>query len=302
MKKTLIALAVLVASGAAMAQSSVTLYGVADIAVSKTTSQKTMFSANSLANNGNSRLGFKGVEDLGGGLKASFNFESAVNLANGATDANTYQRAAFAALSGNFGELYAGRRLSPSFYAVAKYELTGTANYSAIAGKFGYGGDLRNNAFIGYNTPEMSGFKVMIGTRLSGNQAAPLGAKTELAATYSNGPLAVGFGYDKTSNAPVSGSWKSLGASYDFGQFIVAASYQDPVGVKKGYSIGGTAKLGANSLTLDIARDTGSAVKSTDYVLEAKEPLSKRTFLYQVYYRAGLTSTNTVGAGLRHNF
>lgn len=299
MKKTLIALAVLAASGAAMAQSSVTLYGVADIAVQKTTGLKFAAAANSTLNNGNSRIGFKGVEDLGGGLKASFNFEGAVNLANGATDASTYQRAAFVALSGGFGELYAGRRLSPHFYAIANYELTGTANYSAEGNTFGFGGSTRNDAFIGYTTPNLSGFKATVGTRLAGNQPAGLGAKTELNALYNNGPLALGLGYDRTSGGSNN---KSFGGSYDLGQFIVAASYQDPAGAKKGFTIGGTAKLGANSVTLDIARDTGSAVKYTNYVLEAKEPLSKRTFLYQVYYRDGLNKKNSIAAGLRHNF
>ena len=77
MKKSLIALAVLVASGAAMAQSSVTLYGVIDLGVGKLGSpkgaaQKEKFSMQSsgLVNNGVSRIGFRGVEDLGGGLKA----------------------------------------------------------------------------------------------------------------------------------------------------------------------------------------------------------------------------------------
>ena len=110
MKKTLIALAAVAATGAAFAQSSVTLYGVADIGLAKTNkaglgygNDSLQATANGTLNNGNSRLGVRGVEDLGGGLKASFNFEQGINLANGATDAVTWQRAAFAALSGNFG-------------------------------------------------------------------------------------------------------------------------------------------------------------------------------------------------------
>lgn len=304
MKKTLIALAVLAASGAAMAQSSVTLYGVADLSVGKIHGAKVAAHANDSLNNGNSRLGFKGVEDLGGGLKVSFNIEGAVNLADGSTQASTYQRAAWLQLDGGFGSLRAGRSLSPHYYAIANYELTGTANYSAEGIVFGSGGATRNSAEVAYSTPNMSGFKGTLATILSGNNGGH--AKTELAATYNNGPLALGFGYDKTS-----GSEKnlSLGGSYDLGQFIVAASYQDPAGAKKGFTIGGTVKLGANTVTLDIARDTGSAVKSTDYVLEAKEPLSKRTFLYQAVYRAGvdraaagLTKGTSFSAGLRHNF
>lgn len=297
MKKSLVALAVLAASGAAMAQSSVTLYGVADVSVAKATGGKFALSANGLLNNGNSRWGLRGTEDLGGGLKASFNYEAAVNLGTGAADANYFQRNAWLAVSGDFGEVKAGRGLSPHFFAIANYELTGTANYTALGNLFGFGGETRNNSFIAYTTPKMGGFKATVGTRLSGNNGT-LGAKYELNATYNAGPLAVGFGYDKTGSA----NNKSIGAAYDLGQFVVAASFQDPNGAKKGFTIGGTARLGTNSVTLDIARDTGSAVKSTDYVFEAKEPLSKRTFLYQAIHRDGSAKVTTFGAGIRHHF
>lgn len=311
MKKSLLALAVLAASGVAMAQSSVTLYGVADVSLAKTTDKSAALSTNGLLNNGNSRVGFKGVEDLGGGLKASFNFEAGVNLGNGAADASVFQRAAFFALDGSFGQIYAGRRLSPSFFAIANYELTGAANYSAVANTFGYGDAARNDSFIAYTTPSISGFKATVGTRLKGNNA-PNGAKVEMTATYNQGPIALGLAYDQTELA--SGAKKkngSFGGSYNFGDFIVAASYQDPSGIRKGFTIGGTAKLGATSLTLDIARDTGDTGyvrKSTSYVLEAKQSLSKRTFVYGAVYHAGNNGvtvrkdTNTFGVGVRHNF
>ena len=86
MKKSLIALAVLAASGAAMAQSSVTMYGVADLSLAKSNGVSAQMSGNGVMNNGNSRLGVRGVEDLGGGLKASFNFEQGINAENGRTD------------------------------------------------------------------------------------------------------------------------------------------------------------------------------------------------------------------------
>ena len=119
MKKTLIALAAVAATGAAFAQSSVTLYGVADVAVGKTnnaglglTSDKFQAIASNVLNNGNSRFGLKGSEDLGGGLKANFNYEGGINIANGAGNTSggqLFSRAAWVSLSGGFGELRAGR-------------------------------------------------------------------------------------------------------------------------------------------------------------------------------------------------
>jgi len=319
MKKTLIALAAVAATGAAFAQSSVTLYGVADIGLGKLnkagpagsqpvggnpfggiTNDSIQATAHGALNNGNSRLGVRGVEDLGGGLKASFNFEQGINIANGATDSSgTWQRAAYLALSGGFGEIYAGRRLSPSFYGVAAWELTGTANYSAVASQFGFAGaGSRNSSHIAYTTPDFSGLTATLGTTLKGNSADGETSKVDMNVIYKGGPIAAGLSYNKTKGAEK--NW-SLGASYNLGVATVAASYQDPAGARKGFTIGASAPLGPVTLTFDVARAT-SGVKETDYVLEAKYAISKRTFTYAALLRDGASKTNGVGVGLRHNF
>ena len=122
MKKSLIALAVLAASGAAMAQSSVSLYGVADVwfgsvkdgAPGARTSQTVVESGGVT----DSRWGLKGSEDLGGGLKANFLLEQGFNLDSGAfSDTNGdgvadtgFNRQAYVSLSSNsFGEVKLGK-------------------------------------------------------------------------------------------------------------------------------------------------------------------------------------------------
>ncbi len=167
MKKSLIALAVLAASGVAMAQSSVTMYGVADVGLVKSNGISAQMTSAGLMNNGTSRLGVRGVEDLGGGLKASFNFEQGINqedgaLANGA--AGAWSRATWVALSGGFGRFQMGRTLNPSFFGVATWELTGTANYSAAGNQFGFTGQgPRTNSLFQYSTPNMGGFSGTLG-------------------------------------------------------------------------------------------------------------------------------------------
>ena len=96
MKKSLIAVAVAAAlPAAAFAQSSVTLYGVVDLSLSKANQGgKTQMSGNGLLNNGTGRIGVRGTEDLGGGLKASFNYEQGINGETGKTDSNTFARQA----------------------------------------------------------------------------------------------------------------------------------------------------------------------------------------------------------------
>jgi predicted porin len=135
MKKNLVGLAALAVLGVASAQSSVTLFGVLDESVSayQNTSETPLgvsarTSRQVLASNGynQSRLGFRGTEDLGGGLAASFWLESALfpddgttggNVANSGPSANGFfNRRSTVSLSGVAGELRLGRDYTPSFW------------------------------------------------------------------------------------------------------------------------------------------------------------------------------------------
>ena len=333
MKKTLIALAAVAATGAAFAQSSVTLYGVADVAVGKANTAAGAGLSNTIAatanptglglgndkfqaiasntlNNGTSRYGFRGVEDLGGGLKAGFNFEAGISLADGSANKSggeAFSRAANVSLMGGFGEIRAGRSLNASYYSVASWELTGAANYSVVANQFNYAGaGPRDTAQVMYRSPSFSGLTVDVATVLKGNDAAATAgdqSKYDIAATYVAGPLAASLAYNKVSGATKN---VAVGAKYNFGAFTVAGSFQDPAGVKKGFTVGVSAPVGPVTLTADIARATNTADKNTDFLLEAKYALSKRTFAYGVYMRdgavAGGKSVSAYSVGVRHNF
>lgn len=147
MKKSLIALAVMAASGAAMAQSSVTIWGIVDAAYSRGTSD--VNSVSRLVGSGisSSQLGFRGVEDLGGGMRASFWLEAALGNdsgAGGATTSNnqtsglgtastaagsqglTFARRSTVSLSGGFGEIRLGRDYTPQFWNWTVYDPFGT--------------------------------------------------------------------------------------------------------------------------------------------------------------------------------
>ncbi len=130
-------------------------------------------------------------------------------------------------------------------------------------------------------------------------------AKTDLNVIYRGGPLAVALGYNKVSGSDDN---VHIGANYDFGGFKLAGAYVDPADTtavdSKGFTIGASTVLGPVALTLDIARDTG--FKDTNVLVEAKYPLSKRTFAYAAFLRDGkgkaATNVNNVGLGIRHNF
>ena len=322
MKKSLIALAVLGASGVAMAQSSVTLYGVADAGVGRIKmpatsaaiargndmdrSTKTEFISGSLMNNGDSRLGVRGVEDLGGGLKAGFNFETGLDLDNG--QANTYTGGGFWGrnanlwLGGNWGTFKMGRSLTPSFYGAAVWELTGAANYSVVGNTFGYVNSLRNNSQFSYKTPNFGGFSAELGYILKADNADR--SKVDMNLIYANGPIGVGLSANKTKGTSTN---YAIGGKYSFSNFALAASYTSANTAanlkRRGFGIGGTATFGAFALTLDLTRDTKNewtGKKYTNGVVEAKYALSKRTFVYGAFLR--LDDTNNYGIGVRHNF
>ena len=311
MKKSLIALAVLGASGFAMAQSSVTLYGVADGGIGKAPGGKTGFvSSHSFTNNGASRVGLKGVEDLGGGLKAGFNFETGLWMGTGnayGSGINQFwNRNSMVFLGGSWGQFTMGRYYTPGFSAQTGFwELTGAANYTVVGNTYGFGGGngvWQNNQFR-YDAPNFGGLSGMVAYTTK-NDNGGTGSKWDLAATYANGPISGALTLNKTQGLKT--GW-ALGGRYNMGNFIVAASYNDRgnvasgVSSRRGISIGGTAIFGAASATLDITRDTKNAAgKRTNFVLEGKYSLSKRTFAYADYLRVDKQNSYTIG--VRHNF
>ena len=309
MKKSLIALAVVALSGAAMAQSSVTLYGVADAGIGKIksggndSSNKAQFTSASTMNNGDSRLGVRGVEDLGAGLKIGFNFETGLDLDDGATTTSSFwARQANLSVGGNWGTVKLGRQFTPSYLITATYEVTGTANYSALGKTYRYAGiGSRANSAFAYITPNFGGFTAAAAYVSKHDVGANV---WDLGLMYNNGPIAAGLSANKVSGGKTN---YQLGGKYDFGNFVVAASYtqasNQAQAVRRGFGLGGTAKFGAVSLTMDFTRDTKNewtGKKYTNGLLEAKYALSKRTFAYGAFMR--LDGTNNYGIGVRHNF
>jgi predicted porin len=292
MKKTLIALAAL-ASTAAFAQSSVTLYGVVDAGVYKQGST----TAATVDGNGGSRLGVKGEEDLGGGLAATFVVESAVNLAGGdtATTAGTVlggNRGATVGLKGSFGSVDVGtRNLSPSFYALAAVETTGTANYGL---SILTAADARNQKpAVQYTSPTMNGLTVRGSYVMADNQAAGVGSTNHLSAVYTTGGLTVA-GYRVDNGAT---NDKFVGAKYNFGPAAVHLTSVDNAGTKA-TTYGLTAPMGAASLFIDY-KNAKTGADTT--IVGGTYNLSKSTFLYGAVNKTDNADTKTL-VGIRKNF
>jgi predicted porin len=256
MKKSLLALAALSAfATAAQAQSSVSVYGIVDAAVVTTNNDAagTSLTASGLANSTivSNRLGFKGTEDLGGGLKANFVLEGALDVAKGqlgststaatnATTLMTFNRGAWAGLShASYGEIRAGRQdisnisnFAPAVLNIGTGNMAGSP-VSSITGDKDQG--------LVYITPSFMGLTVQVG-QSSANAVttttvteASTGSINAISAEYSVGKLKVvaGKAVERLAAQADNLEETAYGASYDFGVAKVMA-FQNKVDKKSG--------------------------------------------------------------------
>jgi predicted porin len=342
MKKSLIVLAALGAfAGVASAQSSVTLFGVVDLSLnSLKNGSKTIKQMDSNQLNSN-RLGFRGTEDLGGGMSASFWLEGGMANDTGSPTGFNFQRRSTLSVSGGFGEIRLGRDYTNAFIQVVSFDAYGAngfgnfANiYTSTPAGLGSGATtvVRANNMIGYFTPGNLG-----GLYASVQVAANEGPATATAANgymgvrlgYAAGPLDVSAAMSSTKTA-TSDKFKTtaLGGSYNLGVAKILAQWdQRKYGAKKytSYQFSTSVPLGQGEFRASYAKGDAegggtNANDATLFGLEYIYSLSKRTALYTQYGRlsnkggsaislggdatgqgTGFSSTG-YGVGVRHSF
>jgi len=207
MKKTLIALAVLTVSGAAFAQSTVTLFGGADLNVRNVTSGTNKFSG--MAQDGiySSRFGVNGTEDLGGGLKGNFHFEGGMNPDVGTSAGFNFTRKSTIGLAGGFGEVRLGRDYTPLFTVAGIADPFGT---NGVGSSYNLANGVTNNTATG--TTAGGTFR----TAQSASKAGADAASTVLAGTAFADPNAVRANNSVTYYSP-SFSGFTVSGMYSFG-------------------------------------------------------------------------------------
>jgi predicted porin len=204
----------------AFAQSSVTLYGVADVSVRYLRNANANNDGKVFMTNGaitNSRFGLKGEEDLGGGLKAIFRLESGVELENGqyADSARAFNRAAYVGLSSGYGTLTLGRQKTPLFDMLGDtYDPLTVGNYfenawlpvALGAGLYADNAVKYNGTFAGLTLGAMYSFGTNYTSTgaggFSGQVPGHMGAGNMygFTASYAMGPLSIGGGYQQNSD------------------------------------------------------------------------------------------------------
>jgi predicted porin len=241
MKKTLIVGAVIAAfttAAAAQQASSVTLYGIADINVaqSETHAGATITGIDQVPNPRGSRFGMRGSENLGGGMRAIFQLEAGLSMADGTTTANSqlFNRHAWVGLTGGFGELTVGRQdtlhrtmnLGNYSDVATEGELSVTTSNSGLQLMQNFGSRV-NNA-IRYTSPTMSGVQVRVQSAIGQRATA---STNGILVTYNQGPLRAAIAHEYYDGAGVAGPsrWNevtTIGGQYNLGFATLALGYQ----------------------------------------------------------------------------
>lgn len=312
-KLTLAALIIGSFAASAQAQSNVTIYGVVDLGLAKTTGSSTVERENHA-----SRLGFRGVEDLGNGLSAIFNLESEILADTGMQKGALFERQATVGLKGSFGTVNLGRTKNLVDSAQNRVEpfgadgVVGKVNEAMM--RVGVSSSRVSNA-ITYNSPNMQGFVASAQYVLSEVSGADAGVDVLL--TYDNGPVSLHAGYEKAAQVAPSSAKPNmyvLGGAYKFGDAKITGAYAkgDTKVAKTGkydaflvgfiYTIGsgdakavyGKGKQRVNNLAdVDTVKEFGLGY---DY------HLSKRTDLYAYAGRERVKSLTSYQMGISHKF
>ncbi|MBI5256583.1 MAG: porin [Burkholderiales bacterium] len=312
-------LACLLAASPVMAQSTVTLYGRLDMSLSlqnrvfvngKVT-DKSVRAADSGGSNG-TRVGFRGTEDLGGGLKAVFVLEEGIQADTGllGQGGRAFGRQSYVGLEGAWGRLTAGRQYTPWFDTLSTADPFGN-NFVGNSGNVEFANARVDNSLL-YRSPRFGGFTLQVLTAYGEGTAQ---RQNNVALAYQNGPLWIGAAYGQAKLAS-RGSFSILGASYDFGPLRVygnvtrlsdidptaqPAPVLSPGARGRSWLLGANAPLGAGQLMASVVGLDDQRKANRDarqYAVAYNYPLSKRTSLYAgvgriVNRNGGVLTVNT---------
>ncbi|MEO5733287.1 MAG: porin [Rubrivivax sp.] len=238
MKKSLLALAALTAfAGAASAQSSVTLFGIVDVNLRSIDNGNGTIKSLSSSGINTSRLGFRGIEDLGGGLRAGFWIEGQMDPDTGTAQGQTWQRRSTVSLIGGFGEVRLGRDYKPTFWNTTVFDPFGTNGVGnqnnvlpTLGGAPAAGFNLvRADNAVGYFLPTMGGVygQLMVAAG-EGTTQKYYGGRIG----YAAGPINIAASYGKNDQESGLGNLLSndynvwnVGASFDAKFALFAVLY-----------------------------------------------------------------------------
>lgn len=303
----------------ASAQSSATVFGVMDAGYASIRNEGGAHSAGLVSGGSStSRLGFRGTEDLGGGMTAGFWLEGQLNndVGNGGTQTTglDFARRSTVSLSGPFGEVRLGRDIAPTALSFLVFDPTGNRGLisidlsgSALGGvTMPSGAPLRNSNTVNYFLPEsLGGFygQVQYAFSEKPSNTTTLGGRSNgsywgARGGYKRGPLDVALAYGQYAQlvrGTGAGDYQiaNIGASYDFGFIKPMGIFQrermDRIGTAAPFefqtiALGLIARVGAGNILATYAhqenRTAGANNGFNKLGLGYVHNLSRRTALY----------------------
>jgi predicted porin len=282
----------------AAAQTNVTFYGIVDAAIA-TEDNGSSSGRHTVLNSGNqsaSRLGFRGTEELGNGLKALFNLEAGVAIDTGAADvAGLFQRRAVVGLEGDFGDLTLGREYSPIASVGTATDVFGQGFYGSNLSSFNVPGRLtrRLSNSIDYKSAAWNSFRLLAAYSFGeqpGGTGIPSGDLGGLAVEYANGPLYLGLGFHTVKRLS-SGNDKeyAFGAAYKFGDIEfkgnwLCADLEGPNNRFMQYNVGAAMAFGPTKVYVNLQDNKiDNGAEGYAYAFALTYALSKRTNVYTSY-------------------
>ncbi|NHZ78628.1 porin [Massilia sp. CCM 8695] len=278
----------------ASAQSSVTIYGVADASLAKEDTD-VKGGSRTVVNSGNqstSRVGFRGVEDLSNGLSAVFNLEAGVALDSGAGDSVLFGRRAVVGLKGGFGTVMIGREYTPIADVANASDINGQGFYGSNLSSFGGATRLtrRISNSVNYKSNSMGGVIVSAGYGLGEQATGPSQDLMGLAVEYKANNIYVGGGYHVVERL-ASGDDKEMivGAGFTIGPVEIRGNYMaaDPTGKGNKYeqiNAGLSYTFGNNKIYGNVQQNKlEGGAKGNGASLAYSYALSKRTNVYASY-------------------
>ncbi len=293
----------------AIPSSSVTLYGVVDMAVESARTGNGGLQRLESGVIAGSRWGLRGTEDLGGGQRALYVVEAGFNGDTGASGQGglAFGRQVFVGLGGGWGQLTAGRHYTTLHTSLASYALTGLI-WGNAANYFLDGTVRRASNSLRYQSPNMGGFTVRgmysFGEAAGSSVASLYGGSVD----YAAGPWALGASWmQRRTTAVNTDRYALLGAAYDFGvaraALLLSTRHDDLPAATSGqgrfYEASVTVPMGmAGQWLLSYGAYHGQARAQSDaraLSVRYDHSLSKRTKLYagvgRIHNEAGAAFT-----------
>jgi predicted porin len=323
------------ASSAQAQSSSVQLYGLMDMSAGQfqTAGAQKVWRADS-GNMTTSFLGFKGAEDLGGGLKAVFKIEHFLRADSGSAGRFNgdafWARNAYVGLQGEFGTTTLGRNTTPLFVSTLIFNAIGDSfgfspsirqvlTPNTGAGMLPFFGDTGWSNSVLFSSANYGGLSFS----LLGNLGEGSGNGKNLGGNvlYFGGPLSATFAYQQVKNGAFGtpagfdkqDTWQ-LGAAYDFtaakvyGQYTSVKTAATVDTKTKVYGLGVTVPVGAGKVLAQYGNakaEYGTTVSNKTLTVGYDYNLSKNTDVYAIVMNDKVTNTstgNSIAAGIRLRF